>query len=297
MIKEALARSWAWRHLSYKRKLEIKKWYYKLDKKIVDMFFSYNADTFAAALRKLGVVAGDTLLVHGSFKMNNGFKGNAHDIIECLLQAIGPNGNLLMVSLPYNSSSYEYLMKQPTFDVRRTPSMMGMISEMFRRKSGVLRSMSPTHPVLAYGEKSAWIVEGHEYCVYPCGKGSPFEKLRTLNGKVLFFDVAFPFTFFHYIEDLIKDTLPIPLYTEEPITTKVVNYEGETITVKSFVYPKRIYSTRRTTMLEDRLIKERMLEKMRIGRSTLKLVKVEDAIRCTYQMLKEKVEFYPEPRS
>jgi aminoglycoside 3-N-acetyltransferase len=281
-----------YRQLSPKNKLKVKKYHHKLNKKISDLFFSYDEDALVRALEKLGVVAGDTVLVHSSFKYSNGFKGNPQDIIKCLLQVLGPKGNLLMVSLPYHSSSQEYLMKQPVFDVRKTPSMMGIISEVFRRKNGVLRSLSPTHPVLAFGEKAAWIVEGHERCAYPCGKDSPFDKLRLLNGKILFFDVAFPFTFIHYIEDLIKDMLPFPLYTEEPIPARMFNYKGESITLNTFVYPKWVYSTRKATVLEGRLIKENYLKKLRIGRTRLKLAKAEDAIQCTYKMLEEKIYFY-----
>ena len=86
----------------------------------------------------------------------------------------------------------------------------------------------------------------------------------------------------------------MPLYTEKPIPAKVVNYQGETIVVNSFVFPKRIYSTRRTRMLKDRLLKESLLKKVRIGRGDLKLVKADDALHCTSRMLDEGIDFYPQ---
>ena len=80
------------------------------------------------------------------------------------LDVLGPTGNLLMVSLPYRSSSLQYLSTLKCFDVRKTPSMMGLVSAYFRRRAGVLRSLHPTHPVLAthraQGQRSVFVDEG-----------------------------------------------------------------------------------------------------------------------------------------
>lgn len=282
-----------YRKLNPETKLKVKGYYCKLNKKISDALFGYDKENLVAAFKKLGVVSGDTVLLHSSFKYNNGFKGNAQDVINCLLQTLGPKGNLLMVSMPYGCSSYEYLMKQPIFDVRKTPSKMGIISEVFRRKEGVLRSLHPTHPVLVYGEKAAWIVEGHESSVYPCGKNTPFDKLRLLNGKILFFDVPFrTFTFIHYIEDLIKDELLFRLYTADPIPARMVNYVGNSHILNTYVFDKEAYTTRNPQVLEDELLKSQYLKKLKIGRTKLMMVSAEDAVQCTYQMLKNKVYFY-----
>lgn len=282
-----------YRKLNLKTKLKVKGFYFKLNKKISDVFFSYDKNDLVVAFRKLGIVPGDTLLVHSSFKNNNGFKGNVQGVINCLLQAIGPKGNLLMVSIPYGCSSYEYLMKQPLFDVNKTPSKMGLISETFRRKKGVLRSLHPTHPILAYGEKAAWLVEGHENSVYPCGKETPFDKLRLLNGKILFFDVPFrTFTFIHYIEDLIKDELPFRLYTADPIPARIVDNVGNFLILHTYVFDKIAYSTRKPEILEEELLKGQYLKKLKLGRTKLMAVNAEDAVQCTYQMLKKQVYFY-----
>ena len=137
---------------------------------------SYGGRKLLERLRTLGVRTGDTVLLHSSFEEHHGFRGTIQDVTDVFIEALGPDGNLLMVSLPYRSSSLLYLSKLKRFDVRKTPSMMGMLSELFRRRAGVLRSLSPTHPMLAFGPKAAWFVAGHHLCQYPCGPGSPFEK-------------------------------------------------------------------------------------------------------------------------
>lgn len=104
---------------------------------------------------------------------------------------------------------------------------MGLISETFRRQPGVQRSLHPTHPVLAFGPRAQWIVADHETCLYPCGPGTPFEKLVELRAKILFYGVSeFHFTLHHYLEHLVKDELPFALYEAEPYAVNVIDAAG-----------------------------------------------------------------------
>ena len=95
---------------------------------------------------------------------------------------------------------------------------MGVITEVFRHTPGVVRSINPAHPILAWGPAASWLIADHENTLYSCGKGSPFEKLVHIQAKALFFDVSLrSMTFFHYLEDLFQDTLPVKLYEEMPV--------------------------------------------------------------------------------
>jgi aminoglycoside 3-N-acetyltransferase len=279
--------------LNDKQKIRLKQKYYETKKFISDNFYHYNIEKLKNVLLELGVNQGDTLLVHSSFNNFSGFQGIPQNIISCFIEILGKNGNLLMVSMPYMSSSYDYLQKGEIFNVSRTPSKMGLISEIFRRKRGVLRSLHPTHPVLAFGKDAAWIVDGHEKCVYPCGKNTPFDKFRSLKGKILCFDVPFnTFTFIHYIEDLIKSQLPFQLYSKEPMSAKVLDYNQNLITINTYVFSDVAVRSRNPDILEKHLLKKKMLKKTKIGKTTLMLVTAEDAIRCAYEMLDKNIYFY-----
>jgi aminoglycoside 3-N-acetyltransferase len=279
--------------ISKKQKQRVKQNYYKINRIITDCLFQYDSKGLKKALERLGIEKGDTLLVHSSYNYFNGFKENPQDIIKCLLEILGEEGNLLMVSLPYRSSSYAYLLTRPVFDVIHTPSKMGIISEIFRRREGVLRSLHPTHPVTALGKDAAWIVEGHQACLFPCGKNTPFDKFRRLKGKVLFFDVPFStFTFIHYIEDRIKDRLPFQVYSPEPMTGKIRDYDGKEFTVDTFVFSDFAVKNRDPHMLEKCLLRENMLKKAKIGKTKLMSVQAEDAIECAKKMVEKKVYFY-----
>jgi aminoglycoside 3-N-acetyltransferase len=279
--------------LDEKQKYRVKQYYRRIDRVITGLFFSYDYKELRHALQKLGLRRGDTVLMHSAFHYSNGFKGTPQDVINCLIEVLGEDGNLLMVSMPYRSSSYEYLSKKPIFDIRKTPSEMGIISEIFRRKSGVFRSQHPTHPILAFGKDAARITEGHHVCVYPLGKDSPFDKFRILKGKILFFNVPFDtFTFIHYIEDLTKEKVPLSIYSDDLMSAKMIDYSGNCLHVNTYVFSNEAVTLRNPKKLETNLIKYKMLKRHKTGRTHLMLVSAEDAITCTYKMLEKNIYFY-----
>jgi aminoglycoside 3-N-acetyltransferase len=191
------------------------------------------------------------------------------------------------------SSAYEYLGKGKIFDVRKTISYMGIISETFRRHSGVLRSQHPTHPILALGPKATWLIDGHEKCLYPCGIGTPFDKLRQLSGKVLFIDVSFfTFTFFHYLEERIKDRIDFPLFFPEPFEVPFINRDGKLDIMRTYVYSLEANKRRRPQILKDQLDRHRLVKYARVGNSFLQLVRTEDAVRCIDDMTAQGIFFY-----
>ena len=260
---------------------------------VVRLFFSYGAPELVRAIRSMGTKPGDSVMLHSAFEPQHGFRGTSEEAIDAFLEAVGPEGNLLMVSLPYRTSSLEYLSRGKTFDVRRTPSAMGLMSEFFRRRANVLRSVHPTHPVLACGPKAAWFVEGHERCPYPCGPGTPFDKLLQAGGKVMFFNVSFAyFTFFHHLEHLVSPKLDFPLYTGEPFEVPVIGRDGEKLTVRTYVFSREAIRRRRFEVLEAHLRDKGLIRETRVGASTLLLVDLREIVSAVEDMTARGVYFY-----
>jgi len=235
-------------------------------------------------------------MVHSGFNTESGFTGSANLFIETLLEVLGSSGHLLMVSMPYMSSTYAYLQQGKVFDVGKTVSHMGLISETFRRRSGVLRSQHPTHPILAFGPRASWVVGDHEKSLYPCGLDSPFDKLLKLGGKVLFFNVSFfTFTFFHYLEERIKHRLDFPLFFPEPFEVPFVDSNGNHRLMRTYVYSLEANRRRYPQILKDELDRQQLIRELRLGNSHLQLVGTEDAVRCVDSMAARGIYFY-EPR-
>jgi aminoglycoside 3-N-acetyltransferase len=266
----------------------------------VRLLKSYEADRLLATLRSLGVRAGDSVMLHSAFGKHHGFRGTIEQLTDVFIDAVGPEGHLLMVSLPYRSSSLQYLRTMKKFDVRNTPSMMGLVSEFFRRRKDVLRSLHPTHPVLVRGPKADWFVSGHSSCLYPCGPGTPFEKLASVDGKVVFFNVPFDvYTFFHYLEHLVAPELPFPLYTDEPFRVPVVDQNGDPRTVTTFVFAQDAIRRRRFQVLEGALRERGLIQERRVGNTRILAVNVRDTVDCVREMARRGEYFYdltPAPR-
>jgi len=273
------------KYLGGRQKRALKAKLNQAKQRVVRALRSYDAAQLTARLRTMGISESDTLLVHSNFEPMSGFGGTPMDVVNVFADLVGQKGNLLMVSIPFRGSAYDYLAQGKVFDVRKTMSMMGLITEMFRRRPGTLRSLHPTHPVLALGKDAAWLVEGHESCRYPCGPGTPFEKFRKLNGKILFFDVGFgAITFFHYVEHLVMQDLPFPVYDDRVFETAAVDASGTSRTVTTQAYSREY--PRSAEMLEQEMIRLGKVQKGRVGNSRLLLVTAEDVVSCQTGMVK-----------
>lgn len=259
----------------------------------VHWFLSYDRRQLLQALRRLGVRDGDTLMLHAGFSPHHGYRGTIETLTETLVEAVGPAGHLLMVSLPYRSSSLQYLEKLRQFDVRRTPSMMGMVSEYFRRRPEVLRSLHPTHPILARGPRAEDFIRGHEDCIHPCGPGTPFDRLAQADGLVAFLNVPFgTFTFFHYLEHLVAPKLPFPLYTQRCYEVPVIDRDGHLRTVRTHVYTPETISRRRFEVLENALRARNAIRRVSVGNTVIEAVRVQAAIACVEEMTLRSEFFY-----
>ena len=105
--------------------------------------------------------SGDLVYVHsGMDGLNLAFP--FYRILFLIREVIGPAGTVLFPSYPnHRISSYEYLRQGKVFDVRRTPSYTGILTEFARRQSGAVRSLHPTKSVCAIGPAAAEITATH----------------------------------------------------------------------------------------------------------------------------------------
>jgi aminoglycoside 3-N-acetyltransferase len=252
--------------------------------RLIRTFLRYDGAALGRKLRAMGVASDETLLVHSNFEPNSGFAGTPLDLVNAFVDAVGQHGNLLMMSIPFRGTAYDYLAAAKPFNVRKTFSMMGLVTEMFRRREGTCRSLHPTHPVLACGRDATEITSGHETCLYPCGPGTPFEKFHRLDGKILFFDVGFEaITFFHYVEHLLKDRMPFPVYDERLFRVPVIDAAGQQHTVDTYAFSRGV--TRRADKLRDAMLRAGKIQTARIGNSRLILVRAEDVVACQTAMV------------
>ena len=91
----------------------------------------------------------------------------------------------------------------PVFDAQTTPTTMGAICESFRTWPDTLRSTHPVESVCARGIEAPGIVSEHPLA-FSEGPGGPFEKLYSLDCRILLVGVGFNrCTALHFAESLV----------------------------------------------------------------------------------------------
>ena len=182
-------------------------------------------DKIIIDLKNLGVIEGDVLLVHSSLKSLGKFINKAAIVTEALLAALGKNGTLLMPTLSYETAG----KNNPNFDVDKTPSCVGGLTQCFRVREDIIRSIHPTHSVAGIGNKAKLLLSEHHLDDTPAGKHSPFSKLKDVNGKVLFIGCGLrPNTLMHAVEELVEP----PYLFGEYIVYNIVTAEGNNMNMK-----------------------------------------------------------------
>lgn len=112
-----------------------------------------------ALLDRLEVEPGANLYVHSSLSYLNHLEMGPAEIIQGLLEHIGPRGTLAMPSFWWNREkgqrlwyNHEYTFHNaPVFDFRNAPCNIGIIPETFRTWPGTRRSLTYWYPISANG--------------------------------------------------------------------------------------------------------------------------------------------------
>jgi aminoglycoside 3-N-acetyltransferase len=71
---------------------------------------------------KLGIVQGNSVLMHSSYKSLGQVEGGPDIVIDALLAAVGTSGNVMLPTFPFLGSHYQFVQTKPVFNVRTTPS-------------------------------------------------------------------------------------------------------------------------------------------------------------------------------
>ena len=232
-------------------KERLKGWRKRLRLVYVRRWRAFGADDLLTAVRRLGITPGDVMMVHSSFDRFAGFSGKPTDVLRVLQDAVGPTGTLLMPTLPFTGTAVEYVSRGEIFDVRRTPSRVGLLTELFRRSPGVVRSVHPTHPVAARGGRAAEMVANHHLARTPCGEGSPFARFLEPDCRILFLGADIDsMTLFHCIEEILEPGMPMSPFTKDEMTLQSRDETGSILLSK-------------TRLFDPALSRRRNLEKLR----------------------------------
>lgn len=173
-------------------------------------------------LEELKLKKNGTLLVHSSLKSMGDIEGGADTVLDALSDYMKEG------LLVFPTHTWEYVnADNPNFYVDDSPSCIGILPELFRKRENVVRSLHPTHSVAALGENNDEFVAGDELCDTPCARESAWGRLLDHKATIMLIGVDLRRnTFIHGVEEWIDipgrlSDEPEILYTNLPDQTKI----------------------------------------------------------------------------
>lgn len=150
-------------------------------------------------LVRLGIDREGTLLVHSSMKSMGLVEGGAETVIDAITNYMKDG----LLVFPTHTWSY-INADNPRFFVDRSPSCVGILPELFRKRPGVARSLHPTHSVAALGRDSKeFTCDDHRFDT-PCARGSAWGKLLDRKAAIMLIGVDLRRnTFIHGVEEWV----------------------------------------------------------------------------------------------
>lgn len=134
-------------------------------------------ETLTRELKRLGVQAGATLMVHASLRRLGPVQGGAEAVLDALLAVIGPAGTLVMLLCANDDFPFDALTTPADPDV-------GILAEVFRQRPGTLVNDHPAARFAACGPLAQTLLHPiplHDYY----GPGSVLERFVEADGLVL----------------------------------------------------------------------------------------------------------------
>ena len=157
----------------------------------------YQKSDLLRGLRALGISSHDTLLVHSSMKAVGQVEGGADTVLDALTEVVS-EGLLILPTHSWNTMGENHLL----FDPLTEPSCVGVLTNLFFKRPGVLRSLHATHSVAAFGKDAAEYMAGEEHVHTPCAREGCWGKLLDRRAKILFLGCGlFRNTFLHGVEE------------------------------------------------------------------------------------------------
>lgn len=160
----------------------------------------YKKNDLILDLKRMGLKSTDNVMIHSSMKAIGDVEGRADGVLDVLMSFFSEG--LLM--LPTHTwASIDALNN--VFDTALEPSCVGILPELFRKRTNVYRSLHPTHSVGAYGKIAKDYIKGEENNFTPADPKGLWGRLPEIDAKILLIGVNHGRnTFIHAIEEMMN---------------------------------------------------------------------------------------------
>ncbi len=157
----------------------------------------YTKKDLIKSFKKIGIDPEGTLLVHSSMKAVGEVEGRADTVIDAFMEYM-ENGLLIFPTHSWSEENNE----DNIFNPKTEKSCVGILTNIFRKREGVVRSLHPTHSLAAYGEEAEEFISNEEKFNTPCPRKGCYGKLYDREAHILFLGCTLKNnTFIHGVEE------------------------------------------------------------------------------------------------
>lgn len=239
----------------------------------------YSAQDIYDSLRDIGADDCDVLFIHSDVMFGNVPKDfNKKEYMRTLCSVLSElNVQIVVPTFTYSFCNHE------DFDVRKSRTSMGALSEFIRKQDGRYRTLDPLLSLSVpetLKEKFSTVSE------HSLGKGSGLDIIHSLDGvKFLFFGAKQGecFTYLHYIEKM----LDVPYRYNQEFSGTVIDYDGNSTEKTQYIHT-HCYGVKipeNYDYFEDELIQKGKVKKIRLGNSFVSCLSEKDA----YEQITDKI--------
>ncbi len=191
----------------------------------------------AASLHGLGLKRGSTVVAHAALSRLGYVDGGPDTVIDALQDVVGRDGCIMMPTFPTAGSMAALIDTGVPFDYRTAPSKVGILTEVFRRRPDVVRSLHPTNAVAAWGDRAEELVAGHENSPTPYGPDTPYGRIAGQNDSYVLMLETHIHSFLHHLQERVA----FPnLFLDGEREATYIDRSGNTRTTKTKVMRPRI---------------------------------------------------------
>lgn len=220
-------------------------------------------------------ITGDVML-HTS-KVNIGdIEGGTEFLANEIMSKLDLSKQTLLVSaLPYRGAFADYLEKTHVFNVKSSPIAMGSINRYIASMPNAIRSLHPTHSVVALGKNAAYYVNEHSKDLTPFGEHSPYYKLIINDGQVLLFGATLNnLTCVCAVEDMLGEVYSDYLYSKKLFTVQCIDYDNNIVEVSTRCHDPRKAIKRDLSFVHDDLIRQGIMKTFPLGEAEVSLINI-----------------------
>lgn len=223
-----------------------------------------------------GIKPGQILMLHSSARAIGPVEGSVVTLVKVIKEAVTEEGTLLLPTFNRPPAS-------GVWKVKREPSIVGLLTEAFRRSADVKRSLHPTHSVCAWGKRRDELLAGHENTT-GLGVDSPFHKAANAGADILHIGCSMTTcSLVHVGEAIVRvPYLGKVSYGGYDTTLTLIDYDGNE---HEFPLRDNPGDSKAFTRVQDEMEKRGMIHHCKVGDADCLKFNGMDALNVTVEML------------